>query len=90
MHTTTIPLTRHWKLISTEQCLIQFNDLTRVALTSGFTPKEKTGFEFKPGSVFVHNGGATLWARIKTPVTGVKSVRVTKEGRVSNLELMLS
>ena len=82
MHTTTIPLTRHWKLISKEQCLIQFNDLTHVALTSGFTPKEGTGFEFQPGSIFVHNGGAILWARIKIPVTGVKSVRVTKEGKV--------
>lgn len=82
MHTTTIPLARYWKPIAKEQALIQFNDLTRVALTSGFTPKEKTGFEFEPGSVFVHNGGATLWARIKTPVTGVKSVRVTKEGKV--------
>lgn len=81
MHTTTIPLTRHWKLISREQCLIQFNDLTRVALTSGFTPKESTGFEFQPGSSFIHNGVTCVWARIKKPTTGIKSVRITKGGR---------
>lgn len=81
MRTTTIPLTRHWKLISTEQCLIQFNDLTRVALTSGFTPKESTGFEFQPGSSFSNNGEASVWARIKKPVTGIKSVRITQGKR---------
>lgn len=81
MRTTTIPLTRHWKLITKEQCLIQFNDQTRVALTSGFTPKEKTGFEFEPGSSFVHNGDTHVWARIKRPVTGIQSVRITRSGR---------
>ena len=81
MRTTTIHLTRHWKLISTEQCLIQFNDLTRVALTSGFTPKEGTGFEFQPGSSFINSGETSVWARIKKPVTGVKSVRITQGKR---------
>ena len=81
MHTTTIPLARHWKLLTNEQCLIQFNDQTRVALTSGFTPKEQTGFVFEPGSSFVHTGGVYVWARIKRPITGIKSVRITKEGR---------
>ena len=81
MHTTTIPLSRHWKLISKEQCLIQFNDLTRVAFTSGFIPKEATGFEFQPGSSIIHNGESCLWARIKKPTSGIRCLRITKSGR---------
>ena len=81
MHTTTIPLARHWKLLTNEPCLIQFNDQTRVALTSGFTPKEKTGFEFAPGSTYTHDGKLYIWARVKRPVTGIQSVRITKSGR---------
>lgn len=79
--TKTVKIESDWTLVTERASLVQFNDSMYMAITSGDTPAEGSGFLMDGGEKYVNStNGVFLWAKaIPFKGSGVESVRIAED-----------